>query len=217
MTSATVQLVNSFETPLIFDTLPDAAALNQALAAAVRARCAIDVGVSKSNWSGWQSDTDMLEWGGEPASRLASHFLSLCDRFTGLPAAGPAPFLWSVQMWANLSGPGASNEAHVHPGVVWSAVYYAEDGYGESADSSLGGELILYDPRMPAVRMLPFDLRYRRPDGRVAQSQMPVRPIAGRIVMFPPWLYHSVRPYRGTGERISIAMNALAVAAPVRP
>ena len=115
-------------------------------------------------------------------------------------------------MWATVSPAGASNEAHVHPGVVWSSVYYVEDGYNGSADPALGGELVLYDPRMPFVRMLPFDVRYRRPDGRPGESQTAIRPTAGQIVMFPPWLLHSVHPFHGHGERISIAMNAIAVA-----
>ena len=34
-----------------------------------------------------------------------------------------------------------------------------------------------------------------------------VRPKAGRRVMFPAWILHQVRPYRGKAERISIALN----------
>ena len=34
-----------------------------------------------------------------------------------------------------------------------------------------------------------------------------VRPRTGRLVMFPAWLLHQVRPYRGTAQRISIAFN----------
>jgi len=34
-----------------------------------------------------------------------------------------------------------------------------------------------------------------------------VQPKAGRMVIFPAWLLHQVRPYRGNAERISIAFN----------
>jgi hypothetical protein len=34
-----------------------------------------------------------------------------------------------------------------------------------------------------------------------------LRPKSGRLVMFPAWLLHQVRPYTGTVERISIAFN----------
>ena len=208
--AGTLQLANLFETPLILDAVPDAAGLNAELKQAIDNRRASDPGVRKSNWNGWQSDVDMMAWGGDAATKLAEHFILLCNNFSAV--VDPGAFVWSVEMWANVSPPGASNEAHVHPGVVWSAVYYVEDGCGGSADPALGGELVLYDPRMPFVRMLPFDVRYRRPDGRASESQTAIRPTAGQIVMFPPWLLHSVHPFHGQGERISIAMNALAVA-----
>ena len=32
-------------------------------------------------------------------------------------------------------------------------------------------------------------------------------PKAGKLVMFPSWLMHQVRPYKGSAVRISIAMN----------
>jgi uncharacterized protein (TIGR02466 family) len=202
---STLQLANAFETPIILDMLPDAEAVNADLRASIIERRKNDPGVQKSNWNGWQSDIDMLSWGGVPAQRLADHFLKLCANFTAAHATNLA---WTVDMWANVSGAGSSNEAHVHPGVVWSAVYYVDDGYNGSADPELGGNLVLYDPRMPFVRMLPYGLRYRRPDGNPADSQLSIRPISGRIVMFPPWLYHSVHPFHGPGPRISIAMNA---------
>jgi uncharacterized protein (TIGR02466 family) len=34
-----------------------------------------------------------------------------------------------------------------------------------------------------------------------------VQPKAGRMVIFPAWLLHQVRAYRGNAERISIAFN----------
>ena len=207
---STLQLANAFETPIILDMLPDADAMNIELRKSITERQKNDPGVQKSNWSGWQSNTDMLAWGGTQAHRLADHFLALCANFT----IGEASNLtWTVDMWANISSAGASNEAHVHPGVVWSAVYYVDDGYEGSTSPELGGNLVLYDPRMPFVRMLPYGLRYRRPDGAPADSQLSVRPVSGRIVMFPPWLYHSVHPFHGTGQRISIAMNANVVPA----
>ena len=200
-----------FETPVIVDSVPGAEALNAELAAVALRQRGAHTGVAKSNWNGWQSTPDMLAWGGPAAAALGRHFLELCQQFTHHPNPEAEPFRWYLDMWANISPPGGSNESHCHPGAVWSAVYYVEDGYGGSVDPSLGGELVLYDPRMPTVRMLPFDLRYVGPDGAVAQSQTHLRPLAGRLIMFPPWLMHAVRPYRGTAERISIAMNANAV------
>ncbi len=208
-----MQVVNLFETPLVIEQVPDSAALNRALKSVILGQRNKDSGVRKSNWGGWQSDSQMLSWGGEAAKHLGEHFLMLCNQLTA-PAPGSQPaFVWSVEMWANVSGPGSANEAHLHPGAVWSSVYYVETGM-ERPEERLGGDLALYDPRLPATRMLPFDLRYRRPDGQVYQSLSAIRPVAGRLLVFPPWLLHSVHPYHGDQERISIAMNANAVARP---
>ncbi|MDP7462577.1 MAG: putative 2OG-Fe(II) oxygenase, partial [Alphaproteobacteria bacterium] len=38
-------------------------------------------------------------------------------------------------------------------------------------------------------------------------SSETIPPKAGRILMFPSWLSHAVRPYTGTRQRISIAFN----------
>ena len=40
-----------------------------------------------------------------------------------------------------------------------------------------------------------------------AGSTERIRPKAGRLVMFPSWVFHQVRPYYGSAERISIAFN----------
>jgi hypothetical protein len=38
-----------------------------------------------------------------------------------------------------------------------------------------------------------------------------VKPKDGLLVLFPGWLSHSVEPWQGSGERISVAMNIRAV------
>jgi len=43
--------------------------------------------------------------------------------------------------------------------------------------------------------------------GLSAGANETIRPRSGRLVMFPAWLLHQVRPYVGKAERISIAFN----------
>ena len=101
---------------------------------------------------------------------------------------------------------GHGNEFHSHPGSFWSAVYYVDDG-GIDADPSLGGELEFMDPRGPLPAMNAPHLGYAMPGGLTAGATERIRPKAGRLVMFPAWMIHQVRPYQGTAERISIAFN----------
>jgi uncharacterized protein (TIGR02466 family) len=43
--------------------------------------------------------------------------------------------------------------------------------------------------------------------GSSAGATEKVQPKSGRMVLFPAWMMHQVRPYRGTAQRISIAFN----------
>ena len=158
------QAAGLFETPLIVDEMPDSASINAALRAAILRRQQEDGGLAISNVGGWHSDTNMLSWGGEAAQALSARIAAAVDRFTVDIRGGEVRrHKWAPEMWANVSPPGASNRHHCHPGAYWSAVYYVDDGYEGSPDRELGGELVLFDPRMPTVRMAAPDLRFRRP------------------------------------------------------
>ena len=50
-------------------------------------------------------------------------------------------------------------------------------------------------------------LGFAMPGGLSGGVNEALRPRAGRLVMFPAWLMHQVRPYHGNAERISIAFN----------
>lgn len=207
------QAVSLFDTPVIIDRLPDAEALNSQFRDSILARRGDDSGIEVSNIGGWHSARDMAAWGGETAHLLLKRIVAAADRFTVDIGAEPgnARYRWHAEMWANVSPAGASNQYHVHPGAFWSAIYYVDDGYGGSDDKTLGGELVLMDPRMPAIRMNAPDLRFRRPGQPPDEEEKFMRPESGRIVIFPAWLNHAVRPYRGNGLRISVAVNLIAM------
>ena len=123
-------------------------------------------------------------------------------------------FDWLVQMWANVSGPGALNHMHVHPGNLWSAVLYIDmGGEGPQGDDiqACGGTFYFEDPRFPMSVMHNTRFRFAGPDGQPQPMQPEVAPKRGDLLMFPSWLRHGVRPYKGTRERISIALNVDAV------
>jgi uncharacterized protein (TIGR02466 family) len=209
------QAASLFDTLVIVDRMEDAEALDEELKRLILDRRATDSGIQISNIGGWHSDTRMLRWGGEAALKLVKRVIAAADVYTvDVRAAGKARFRWLPEMWANVSERGASNQFHTHPGAFWSAVYYVDDGYDGSADDSLGGELILLDPRMPMIRMAAPDLRFRRPGQKPEDQDKWFRPKSGTMVIFPAWLSHAVRPYYGTGLRISIAINLTAVPLP---
>ena len=201
-----------FETMVVVDELPEPDELNRELKAVIDERRRTTSGAKVSNIGGWQSDTQMLDWGGGAARQLLARITADADRFTvDVKAAGKPRHEWVAEMWANVSPPHSSNQLHTHPGAYWSAVYYVDDGYQGSDDRSLGGELVLIDPRMPMIMMTMPNLRFLGPAGTPNEPQLAMRPKSGRLVMFPAWLSHGVMPYEGSAERISIAVNLRAV------
>jgi len=174
----------------------------------VLARRAEDPGIARSNINGWHSDTRMLEWGGDAAIELARETMAVCARYTSdvSAAQGQSRYEMGMEMWANVSPASASNQMHCHPGSFWSASFYVDDG-GCTED----GFFVAQDPRFPSIRMNAPDLVYQDETGTKQMSQHRIRPEPGKLVIFPSWMMHSVRPHKGPRERISIAMNVLAL------
>jgi uncharacterized protein (TIGR02466 family) len=201
-----------FGTPIIVVELPEAAALNSELSATIHGREKSHPGTQHSNLGGWQSSWDMDRWGGPAAIKLLAYARNLANRLTtdqdGAAGKGPYPghfaVTWIGNMWANVNRSGDGNEYHSHPGSYWSGVYYVDDG-GIAGDPSIGGELEFLDPRGPVPLMNAPHLRIA--GNLSAGSTERIRPQAGRLVMFPAWMMHQVRPYQGNAERISIAFN----------
>jgi hypothetical protein len=210
--SAAPEIVPLFATPLVLFEVPEAAALNVDLRRVIEQREQSQPTTQHSNLGGWQSSWDMDRWGGAPAIKLLAIGRNLANRVTtdrqGKGGSGPHPgyfaVTWHGNMWANINRSGHANEFHSHPGAYWSGVYYVDDG-GIAADPSLGGELEFMDPRGPLPAMNAPHLAM--PGGMTAGATEKVVPKAGRLVLFPAWLLHQVRPYRGTAVRISIAFN----------
>lgn len=193
-----------FGTPVILTDLgvPD---WNSALEELVLKRRKEHPGSNHSNRGGWQSDMNLLSWGGEPARQLALEVLDVADaQSLDLIGTPDTPHNWILEAWGNVNGAGDSNVPHAHfgsSGCFWSAVYYVKVPEGE------GGELVLEDPRGPMLHIHAPKMRFR--NGGV-QGKAKIQPYAGLLVMFPSWMIHSVAPWEGTEYRISVALNVIA-------
>ena len=203
---ARVEVTPLFATPVVLIDLPDAARMNGELRRVITEREKAVPGTQHSNLGGYQSSWDMNQWGGAAALRLLDAGRDAANRLTTDRAGKPVRVQWKANMWANINRAGHGNEFHTHPGSFWSGVYYVDDG-GIAADPALGGELEFMDPRGAAPAMYAPQLAFATPGGLSGGACEAIPPRAGRLVMFPAWLLHGVRPYRGTAERISIAFN----------
>lgn len=205
-TKAQVDLRALFATPVAVATVPKAAQINAALRTTILARAETFPSTEHSNLGGWQSTWDINEWGGDEAQAIIGFARQLADKLTTDRQGKPAPQKWRGNAWANVNRQSHGNEFHTHPGCVWSAVYYVDDG-GIADNPSLGGQLEIQDPRGVAPAMYRPDLVPNVPGGPSFGASEMISPAAGNMLMFPSWLSHAVRPYTGDGVRISVAIN----------
>jgi uncharacterized protein (TIGR02466 family) len=203
---AGVSVRSFFATPIARVEIHDATAINAALRHAITEREKTTPGVEHSNLGGWQSPGDFQEWGGETGLGIIGLAVEVANRFTCDREGRPVNIDWKVGAWANINRAQQGNAFHTHPGAYWSASYYVDDG-GIAGNPALGGEFEIKDPRGVAPAMYAPALAFAVPGGRSAGASELIRPHAGLMLVFPSWLSHGVRPYRGNETRISIAIN----------
>jgi uncharacterized protein (TIGR02466 family) len=195
-----------FATPVAALEVPEAETRNAELTAIILERRNDAPSVQASNAGGWHSDRDIMEWGGKHVGPILEIAKGMANQLTADRQGKPVRPAWHVEAWANVNGAGDANICHYHPGSFWSGTYYVADG-GCATDEALGGEFEMLDPRGPGPGMYAPTLKFAGEDGASVGAAETIRPRPGLLFLFPSWLYHQVRPYRGTGLRISIAFN----------
>lgn len=206
MARVEINIRGLFATPVAAVELPDSAARNAELRRIILAYRDRNPSVQASNAGGWHSDRKLLDWGGPRIGEVIAAARHVAGQMTADRQGAPIRPNWTVQAWANVNGPGDANICHYHPGSFWSGTYYVDDG-GCADNPDLGGEFEMIDPRGPAPGMYAPGLKFASEDGASAGSGETIRPRAGLLFLFPSWLFHQVRPYRGDSLRISIAFN----------
>ena len=195
-----------FATPVAAVALPDATARNLELSDVILRRRAETASIQASNAGGWHSDRAIAEWGGPRVNELLDLARQVASQLTADRQGQKISPKWTVQAWANVNGPGDGNISHYHPGSFWSGTYYIDDG-GCADDPALGGEFEMLDPRGSGPGMYAPALKFAGEDGASVGAGETIRPKPGLLFLFPSWLFHQVRPYRGSRLRISIAFN----------
>ncbi len=192
-------VVLAFATPIYRKACPLPDGFNAALKQTILTRRDRQPSTSKSNIGGWQSTPDFMTWGGPQVQQLGQ-WLNEAFGVVMEKQVGHRNFdcRLAVTAWANVNQDGDYNRQHSHANNHWSAVYYVDLG-APDAKVSPNGALEFTDPR-GAVGV--YDL-----PGLLSVSTWTIQPQPGNLIMFPSWLKHGVLPFRGQGERISIAFN----------
>ena len=155
-----------------------------------------DPGLSKTNVNGWHSKSDMHQ---KPEYKaLVDQLFQMQQEIYKEDCLADQPVLGN--MWANINPPGGFNRPHIHPNSLWSGVYYVKT----PKDC---GHLKLEDPKTRAEMVMPKRTQDQLP--QYLWREVHYEPIAGRCIMFPSWLNHTVDPNRSNDIRISVSFNFL--------
>lgn len=195
-----VSQVNLFPVPVLTYTWPEATLWRGELLEAVLRVRQSHAGVKMSTRGGWQSAKTLPAWPDRSTAALLRWSAAMASRTAALWRHDEALNLireWRMDAWANINTPGnALNAPHTHTSIFewnWSACYYVD-----VPSDMTGGEIVFED------RMNGLDVGSAA-DGR--RRSYAASPVEGELIVFPSWLYHSVRPHAGTSDRVSIAMN----------
>lgn len=197
--SQTVAL--GFATPVLAHRVAEFEAVNRALGAQVRAVMAKDHGVRFSNRGGWQSAPDFWDWDSPEVAIFRGWVHRAIRHMAALPAQetdlAKVDVTYTVASWVNVNRSGHYNVSHIHNECDWAVVYYVECGEKEPG-WDYNGKIELHDPRTMAKTSTLTGYGFRG---------LLFDPEPGAMIVFPSWIEHSVHPFHGTGERISIACN----------
>ena len=196
----TPSINSAFGTPILVAQVPNCEKMNQGLGAQIRAARQSNLGVSVSNYGGWQSNADLWEW---PSTEVAEYRRYVHDAILRMAALSldesdlsKVDIKYRAGSWANMNRDRDYNARHIHPDCDWAVVYYVETG-NPKPDTERNGRIELHDPRILSNVSKLNRFGFAR--------GLLITPEPGKMVMFPAWVEHSVHPFYGTGDRISIS------------
>lgn len=137
----------------------------------------------------------------------SNHLLPACERWIRhvvdrQPPQGRGPWvpgryqLRMIDLWLNCQQAGDYNPMHTHGGSFSGVIFLKvpEQIHAQSFD----GQLCFHGPE-----------EWHMQSFRTGMAEY-VLPIPGQFYVFPAWQPHSVMPFRGEGERWSLAFNVMA-------
>ena len=206
LSEVSVKVARYFPTLVFSLEVPDSELLNARLIEAIYAERERDEsGVRKSNFpelGGWHSHVKLHR--DAAIAGLVQHVDAAAAKMKRELGYHRSYRLKIGTMWSIVNPPGGLNRAHIHPGCIWSGVYYVQAPRNS-------GRIEFIDPRtqnlMSGVKYIPGA---KRP--RDCWKKVRYKPVAGRMLIFPAWLYHSVGPNRSRAkgkdaDRIIVSFN----------
>ncbi len=156
----------------------------------------------------FESTFDLFSWASPPIEELFQVVMAYLGRvIAAVNDYGPDEMgRMSVfnESWFHVTRRGGYVQPHIHPNASWSVVYCVREGEKDPGHED-SGALVLHSPRMTAA--MHSDPANLRPMPKFANDAIKLHLKAGDLVVFPSDIMHSVSPYVGDGDRITIAAN----------
>lgn len=202
-TKSRTKIEHLFALPIYRDQVSCAESINRNLEKLICDNMATCQGISRSNNFGWHSKPDLHTWDDVNIKQLlertrenATNFLSNISLFNEKIEIEK----WQIEAWANVNFSGASNKVHCHDkkgGVIISGFYYVNIGEPESR-AWQGNTFFVDRDNFP---------KHFNFNPNLFTREIENKPKCGEMILFPSWLPHGVREYRGKSKRITIAFN----------
>jgi len=210
MSTPAVHIVPIFATPFGVVTLPDAAALNPALAALFTARTTPQWRAARGEPGAlmFRSRDDLLEWPEEPVRRLTQSILAGVRAVAGSISELTEQEFGALQVearaWFTLVRPDGCVPSTSYPNTSWLAVYCvtAPEASKARVDS---GALRLHESRLLTMFQDPTQGGVRLP---YRSGHCTWRPVPGEMAVFPAALTHEIALLRSSGTLTLVSVRA---------
>jgi uncharacterized protein (TIGR02466 family) len=200
--SLTPDISIAFATPVLARKIPNFEKVNDGLINQILSARETDDGVNISNKGGWHSSPTLWDWKTPEIEAFKGWVHNCMLRMAALSTEetnlSSVDLEYVARAWANVNNHGHYNDLHIHPDCDWSCVYFAASGQPDSGWAR-NGKFELRDPRIMA--------QTSKLGGYGFARHLVIDPEPGKMILFPAWMEHSVHPFYGSGERISIAAN----------
>ena len=214
MSTPAPYIVPIFATPFGIATLPDAAALNQRLAALFTERATEDrrAPFGASGPLTFHSRDDLLDWPEEPVRQVLGGMIAAVNSIVaGLNTLTKEQFdslNVEARVWFTIVQPDGFVPAMSHPNTAWCAIYCVAAPEPSTARFD-SGVLRMHETRIGTVF----------PDATNSLMQMPYhaghytwRPVPGEVAVFPASVIHEIALIRSTSPLLLVSARLRYVA-----
>ena len=111
------------------------------------------------------------------------------------------PHVVLTDCWYHKTNDSGSHSIHTHPGNSWAGIFYVQSS--ECSIEEDNGVNRFYNTQSPMGIGDVGSMWYNN------YCVFDVQPTEGTLVLFPAWVYHEGRPYKGKEDRIVISFNSV--------